>query len=169
MSLKELRSGQLLTTFGPGALVDFPDEALIIGGTQDWVYSGQIPVIHEPRLEAKLRLRLQKPHIELRLPPIKDEEFGRSKTFVRAYPFPEWVQVQEKEFSSGNPMFSRRRLVQRDSLTTDGKFINEAGKRVDVVPIRFVRACPRGHIGDINWRNVVHGGPSTHPKLWLEE
>lgn len=99
MSLKELRAGQLLTTFGPGALVDFPDEALIIAGTQNWFYSDSIPVVHEARLEAKLRLRLKKPHIELPLPPAKEQQFGKSKAFVRAYPFPEWVQVQEKEKS----------------------------------------------------------------------
>jgi hypothetical protein len=169
MSLKELRTGQLLTTFGPGALVDFPDEALIIAGTQDWVYSGTMPVIHEARLEAKLRLRLQKSYVELRLPPTKEELYGISKTFVRAYAFPQWVQVQEKETAPGSPRYIRRRLVHRDSLTPDGKYMNDAGKKIDVLPIRFVRACPSGHIGDINWPNVVHGGATTHRKLWIEE
>ena len=44
------------------------------------------------------------------------------------------------------------------------------GRRV--VATRFVRACPRGHVDDVDWRRFVHrpGGdcPPTRP-LWLDE
>jgi hypothetical protein len=36
------------------------------------------------------------------------------------------------------------------------KFILD-GRREDVVPVRFVRACVAGHIDDIDWRVFVHG------------
>lgn len=170
MSINELRSSQLLTTFGPGALVDFPDKSVIIGGTQDWVYEPgkPLPIIKEARLEAKLRYRLKRAHVELRLPPLKKERFGVNSTFVRSYQFPLWLQVQDKERSPKNPAFIRRRLVHRDSLE-NGRFRNDANILKDVVPVRFIRACPNGHIGDINWPHVVHGAPSSHRLMWLEE
>ena len=37
------------------------------------------------------------------------------------------------------------------------KFIFDDGKKVDVTPIRFVCACEKGHLQDIDWRWVVHG------------
>ena len=41
------------------------------------------------------------------------------------------------------------------------------------MPVRFVRACRCGHIGDIDWYSFVHGGASEcagqHRQLWIDE
>jgi hypothetical protein len=38
------------------------------------------------------------------------------------------------------------------------------------VPIRFVRACKKGHIGDIDWYAFAHGGRTTCRRpLWIDE
>ena len=38
------------------------------------------------------------------------------------------------------------------------------------MPVRFVRACRGGHIGDIDWRNFVHSGPTDcRRQLWMDE
>ena len=50
-----------------------------------------------------------------------------------------------------------RMLVHRKALTR-GKFIDRNRKKRAVVPVRFVRACRCGHIGDIDWYSFVHGG-----------
>ena len=43
-------------------------------------------------------------------------------------------------------------------------------KSVKVVPIRFVQACPRGHVSDINWKLFVHGpGDACSRPLWIDE
>ena len=31
-------------------------------------------------------------------------------------------------------------------------------QKFSVVPIRFIRACKNGHMGDIDWRYFVHQG-----------
>jgi hypothetical protein len=42
--------------------------------------------------------------------------------------------------------------------------------RWPVVPVRFVRACRCGHIGDIEWRGFVHAGPTDCLRpLWMDE
>src|SRR5207342_2800267 len=39
-----------------------------------------------------------------------------------------------------------------------------------VVPVRFVQACTRGHVSDIDWRVFVHGkGVTCTRRLWLDE
>jgi hypothetical protein len=39
-----------------------------------------------------------------------------------------------------------------------------------VVPVRFVAACPRGHVEDVDWRIYVHRGVTECTRtLWIEE
>ena len=39
-----------------------------------------------------------------------------------------------------------------------------------MVPVRFVRACRAGHIGDIDWYAFVHGGRTDcRRQLWIDE
>jgi hypothetical protein len=47
----KIRPSQIITTFGPGAVVDLPEESVMIAGIDDWPL-GQ--VIREPRLESAL-------------------------------------------------------------------------------------------------------------------
>jgi hypothetical protein len=42
------------------------------------------------------------------------------------------------------------------------KYRDIDGKRYPVVPVRFVRACRRGHVGDIDWHAFVHGAEHAH-------
>ena len=44
-------------------------------------------------------------------------------------------------------------------------------KRYKVVPVRFVQACTRGHVSDIDWRLFVHGADDKclRQPLWIDE
>jgi len=175
MSETQLRASQLIMTFGPGAMVDFPDDSVLVAGLEHWSYSPEdIRRIDEPRLAAKLARLLQDrdtglvpPPPELRAPPpASDEQQGRFP-HISAWRFPEWFIVQEAEFTPRG--FRRRRLIHRNSLTK-GKFRDTGGKNRPVVPVRFVRACRRGHIGDIDWPAFVHGAQTGCGRdLWVEE
>lgn len=51
-----------------------------------------------------------------------------------------------------------------------GRFPEDDGKRYAVVPVRFVRACRRGHVGDIDWHAFVHGQDhGCGREMYLEE
>lgn len=64
----------------------------------------------------------------------------------------------------------RSRLLVHRSALTRGKFIDHERKRRAVVPIRFVRACRVGHIGDIDWYVYAHGGQTAcRRRLWIDE
>ncbi|NJO07979.1 MAG: hypothetical protein HC876_22045 [Chloroflexaceae bacterium] len=47
----KIRPSQIITTFGPGAVVDLPEDSVMIVGIDDWP---QGAVIREPRLESAL-------------------------------------------------------------------------------------------------------------------
>ncbi len=66
----------------------------------------------------------------------------------------------------------RRRLVQWTNLDAAGgrsKFQRDDGKKVDVTPIRFVGACKKGHLQDIDWRWLLHRGDRCSEPMWIEE
>ncbi len=171
MSRHQIRANQVITTFGPGAMVDFPDKSVIIAGLEDWSYEKDHGcLIHEPRLAAKVGRLLQKKSVELRVPPPASEgRFikGRITPGVTGYVFPHWFIVQNIEISKEK--HRRRRLVNRAELNPQQRF-RDGDKTHPVVPVRFVRACRNGHVGDLAWRAFAHHGPNPCSRpLWIEE
>lgn len=168
MGKPQLRASQVISTYGPGAMVDLPDDAVLIAGLETWRYhrSKPIPTISEPRLISKLESLLGVTNLRLRKPPPAVEEKGFTPD-VGAFYFPEWVISQRQVLT---PQKHRaRRLVNRKDLEK-GRFLEDDGKRYSVVPVRFVRACLRGHIGDIDWRAFVHGQDNPCGRdMFLEE
>ena len=166
MSKSELRASQVLTTFGPGALMDLPETSIIIGGLDHWYYSGtKDPNIEEPRLIAKIRARLDNPHLTLRKPPANEDDQPGRTSGITGWMFPQWFLVQETIEASGG---TRRRLVHKDRLQ-NGKF-RDSGNNYEVVPVRFVRACESGHIDDLDWTGYAHHyGRRCGGQLYLEE
>ena len=161
-----IRQSQLITTWGPGAMIDLPKYSVIVSGLQDWATLRREKV-NEPRLVAKLRRILDTPILELFTPPRHEENAQRAAP-VGARIFPTWFIVKDARLSPRNAQWRRRRLVRWDQLHKR-RFV-EDGKRKPVVPVRFVSACPKGHIDDLNWRAFVHpGGRRCERPLWLEE
>ena len=69
-TVSSLRQSQLVTTYGPGSMIDLPWFAAVIGGLDFWDRGVAIP---EPRLEAKARAVLGIDHIALAAPVILDK------------------------------------------------------------------------------------------------
>lgn len=169
-----VRAGQMVTTFGPGVMIDLPDSAVMVSSLEHWYYDKNEvpPIIEEPRLLAVVRKYFEttdfRPPDILKRPPIENDNEWGSKPNVTVWEFPEWFVVQKPEFVKGD--VKRRRLIPRDQLEK-GRFKDDAGKRQRVVPIRFIRGCKRGHCEDIDWRVFAHDDENTkctHP-LYIEE
>jgi hypothetical protein len=167
-----LRQSQVLTTFGPGAMVDLPDRAVLIEGLQGWRFSGGREEVQEPRLVAKLRDKLGLPSVRLVKPPPFDDRPGVKTSTIGARIFPTWFLVQELKSTGPGGQWRRRRLVRWSDLNSTGRFPDDEDKSrpKKVVPVRFVCGCPAGHLDDIDWRTFVHGkGPSCGRRMWIEE
>ena len=158
-----LRRSQLLTTFGPGALIDLPDYSVLVSGLEHWF--GPMTTLYEPRLLQKIRDNLPEVH-ELRTPPL-DLDTDQPNAGITVWQFPEWFITQE----AVTTRFGRsRRLVHRQALHKR-RFEDEDHRQWRVVPVRFVRACLHGHLGDIDWYWFTHEGDAggCRRPLWLDE
>jgi len=157
----QIRRSQVITTFGPGSLIDLPKDSAIIGGLETWPSS--LEEVIEPRLTRKLQSITGVRAPKLFAPPFDDEDPRVASRGICAWRFPEWFVVQEDSYSEDRKQ--SRRLVHRLSLDERGKFDGHS-----VVATRFVRACPKGHVDDINWYKFVHGPEDNcRRQLWLDE
>ena len=162
-----IRQSQLVTTYGPGAMIDLPNQSIIVAGLQEWSHR-RSDKIDEPRLVAKLRRLLDIGSLELRTPP-RHEQGAPHAAPVGARIFPTWFIVKDAKPSPRNPQWRRRRLVRWSHLD-QRRFHDEDGTRKPVVPVRFVCGCRRGHIDDLDWRRFIHpSGSNCQRPLWLEE
>jgi hypothetical protein len=167
----ELRQSQLLTTFGPGAMVDLPDHAVLIGGLEHW--HGDKVRIYEERLEAQVAEMLGLEEVSLLAPPVDDGDFTSVRSGVTAFQFPGWFlgQVDETYTAPDKRVYRTRPLVPWSQLR-DGKwYLNEDRKKRPVIPVRFVQACVKGHISDIDWYAFVRddfNAPQVG-HLWFDE
>ena len=165
----QIRQSQLITSFGPGAMLDLPDHSVLIGGLDSWSTGGD--EIIEPRLVEKLKTLFDPPLQTLQLlsPPPNLDDPTAPQTGITAWQFPEWFITQDvdKERSKGAV---RARLLVHRKMLSKGKYIDDAKKKQTVVPIRFVRACRNGHIGDVGWYEFAHKGETKcRRQLWIEE
>jgi hypothetical protein len=164
----EIRMSQVVNTFGPGSMVDLPNYAVLIAGLDYWNPQGGETITDE-RLSQKLAKVLEVPRVELRTPPAADRDPSAPRSDITGFQFPEWFITQDLEVGS-KPGTRTRLLIHRSALSR-GKYIDRDRKKRPVVPVRFVRACRAGHIGDINWYNFVHRGTSqcAGRQLYIDE
>ncbi len=169
MSKNLVRLSQLVTSFGPGAMLDLPDRSVMIAGLDHWEESKRRPIV-EPRLARKLPDGFAR---GLATPPVHEESpYRKDAPGVDAILFPEWFVATSGEESEDGRI--RLRLVRFHELDRkSGKLVEGSGRnasRTSVVPVRFVAACERGHVQDVDWRLFAHrGSTDCVGRLWLEE
>lgn len=178
----QVRQSQLLSTYGAGSMIDLVQHAVLVQGLDSWNYRGSEHddgvFVEEPRLKDKLqekyKIRLEDESY-FRRPPAGEDDAPHPGLGIRALEFPANFVCQG----------CRRLLHRRDlgeSVTSDGRRYHarcEAkpkggrGRASTVVPVRFVAACPRGHLQEFPWRSFVHYGAEAeaceHGQLSLQE
>jgi hypothetical protein len=163
----QIRRSQIITTFGPGSMVDLPNHSVLIAGLDHWSKGGE--EIVEPRLVEKLQRLLELPALKLYSPPPDEDNPTAPPTGITAWQFPEWFITQDVEAIEGRPSVRSRMLVHRKALTR-GRFVDRDKRKRNVVPVRFVRACRAGHIADIDWYSFVHSkNPACRRQLWIDD
>ncbi|VEB95663.1 Domain of uncharacterised function (DUF1998) [Cedecea lapagei] len=178
-AIGDVRPSQVITTFGPGAIVDLQTLSVIVSGIDTWQPQEEL-VIREPRLERALRVSRF-----FQAEPVSSG-FGYKKGTVPVSVFPRYqvcsnpncatlseykglkygypssenrTEKLKKEYG-GDPNFNH--LCRYNDITQEieckapncsgrGK-----GKRAPTVPAPFVVACPSGHIDDFPWHAYVH-------------
>lgn len=153
MSFKKpggVRPSQVISTFGPGALVDFRDDSVMIMGLQDWKEQEQYyEKLREPRLTARLKVSafLQPKSVK-----------GRGG--IPAISFPHYR------------VCSRCGALRSDFARDYRGFICECSSKGSLTyPARLIMACENGHIDDFPWEAWTHGNKDnicSNPELYLK-
>ncbi len=129
MSKNAQRLSQLISTFGPGAMIDLPTRSVVVGGLELWDMRGNaFTTIPEPRLTMRLEQLLkdqgrleQSKSLSLRTPPVSDSRPGRLPSCIAAPVFPTWFVCEQVETNViGGKTARRRRLVRWQDLDTRG-------------------------------------------------
>ncbi len=158
---RDLRVGQAITVFGPGAVVDIGDESFANCTIEHWAdpASNQLHHAYTPcrleRLSSKLGVR------ELWKPSVEDRGFGRGTPWsICMQRFPSWMFCQscrrmhrwswDQERSLADQSRQKRAELIPTCIHCDGD------RPRPLVPMRWVQACDRGHLDDIDWNWEIH-------------
>lgn len=167
-----VRLSQVITTFGPGAMVDLLDHAVLIGGVDYWRYDKHKPqgFIDEPRLRDAVAKKVAALGVELaptaafRLPPAGDDDAPSPWNGIQVAEFPAWFVCQR----------CRALTLAKNLERVKGRYLHRCNNSSSgtCVPVRFVSTCAKGHLDEFPWVFFVHAKLETHceaPDLYLEE
>jgi hypothetical protein len=136
MSVGEVRTSQLITTYGVGAVIAVDDETFMVCGLDRWSPG---PEVVEPRLQKELRVN------ELRRPRFSPPDAFRPRD-IPVVRFPLWASCP-----------SCKRLDGWQKLAGYWKSACNACDQ-QLVASRFVMVCENGHIDDFPYLSWVHNG-----------
>jgi hypothetical protein len=170
--MRPIRRTQLISPWGVGAIVNFPgDESLMTCGLDVWPYP-MGPALAEFQVsEERLRDRVGVDHFRLphdyRIPGPGVRSAGREIPFVR---FPLWHYCPNCGCMKKLGLFSDR---ERCPAPKYDKGLTCSGRKnwqlPWLLPVRFIAACPEGHIQDFPFMEWVHrkAAPSATCSLRL--
>lgn len=166
IELGEIRQSQLVTSYGPGAMLDLPDRSVVVMGLERWDFWGRPRLLEEPRLRRHIRERLKVEINAFRVPPAKPDFQRRdAASGVQVRTFPTWFLDKEGVIyvDEAGRRYHARKLTRHHNPS------QEDLKRL--VPVRFVQSCREGHLSDINWNGFVHRNNSgaCRDQLYLDE
>ena len=152
-NLNPIRRAQLISPFGVGAIVNFPgDESRMTAGLDEWPFARQVCPADWRITEERLQSRLNVSHF--RLPPEYRERDGQDQHSDQHIPFirfPRWHYCPFRGAMQELSIFGPR---QRCSCEHCGAKAHN--RRPWLIPMRFIAACPNGHIEDFPFMEWVH-------------
>ena len=173
----EIRPSQLLWTFGPGALIDFPNISVVNLNIDLWQKS-HCTKIQEARLLSAVQKHLGPTVQDLLVPPLDEDDDSVPPIGVPVQAFPRWMRCVSCGLLS--PCDSGLFVLKEDRYRPErtryvhkgcrGSNNDKPARNADAVPARFLLACRSGHLDDFPWIWFVHGGVScTSPRLRFYE
>lgn len=154
-AIGDVRPSQVITTFGPGAIVDLKNLSVIVAGIDNWKPDEDL-AIHEPRLARALRVK----HFFPAQP--SEGSFFNKRGTIPTYLFPKYqvCPVCQTLSSMAEELVEYNARWQEIECKAPG-CRGRGKRRATTLPAPFIVACPAGHIDDFPWRPYVHQGPTT--------
>jgi len=164
MKVQHMRVSQFVITWGPGAILEGPEGPRIIPLPDTGLFD---PEKLEPEKFEISDLRISRQLLGgkrvFRLP--SNAELGKpGEPIYRTKPFPEWKLCHRVEsHGSEKPVLERR--GKKFSVLFRGQACPLCGEKAS--PVRFVAACPEGHLDDVDWPGLVHRNRKCSHRKWF--
>lgn len=147
------RVSQSLGPYGPGAMVDLVNDAVLVAGTHLWP-RGRIVSCERILRRVKGRLAsvgsssrsqwlLASPY------PIEDPHKVGPGDAVPVYRFPNWFRCEKCSKLARYTAFEEDKASRR---------FRHLDCQSDCIPVRFVTACEHGHLDEVPWAYLCHFG-----------
>lgn len=161
-----IRPSQFILSYGVGSIIEAPRGPRLVPIFDKWdltrtVFSGSGSTITKFRIEDRnARAQLNGGEI-FEIPTNPQFDLTTTQSLFRTFRFPKWALCQQHRILYQLDLVGRSRCPLCKSKLRDSQ--DEA--------IRFVRACPNGHLDDVDWRGTIHGGKPCPGDLfdWVEE
>jgi hypothetical protein len=132
----KLRPNQIITTFGPGSIIQLQHDSVLVMGIDFWAHKSEYPIKHHHYLEKICR----KEHF--RMPMVSDSK----QNVVSCRSFPSW----------GFCPYCKK-LQKHESLPSRGiEFRCEKHSWNELLPARFILTCENGHLEEFPWNEWAH-------------
>lgn len=162
-AIGDVRPSQVITTFGPGAIVDLQTLSVIVAGIDGW-HLDEDRVIHEPRLQRALKVKRF-----FSAEPASGNYFTKRGT-VPTFLFPRYQVCTNPECATLSEPGEELVGYNEKTQEMECKAPNCKGRgkfRAPTIPAPFVVACASGHIDEFPWRAYVHRDADTNCKKRL--
>lgn len=154
---QNLRRSQFITTYGPGAILEGPDGPKVIPSLdQAGIFNGNLrPADFEIR-DLRLSQALLGGAGILRLPSNAELGEPENRWLYQTKRFPTWSLCARHRILYRKTSGDNRSCPVCSEHTSSGEAWAQANRQA----IRFVRACPAGHLDEVDWMYLVHNGIS---------
>lgn len=162
----EIRRSQVVSTYGPGAIADFPRLSAIMAGLDEWsIFEGTLTedmLIRERNLQKMLEKEF--------FVQVSTDEREEQKFQLPVHRFPRYY------YCPNCHMLDKYKRISRTSDRETGfnkqlYCSNSKCNGIRLIPSRFVAACQNGHIDDFPYFEWVHKGggrESADHQLFME-
>ena len=160
-SIASLRPSKLVWSAGPGAITDLQRFTVVTMGIQEWEHGNQMREIKEERLRVEAQ-RVVGSHVNRLMTPTPASTSYTEGVPVRL--FPEWFRCPVcgwLERFDGQSPFKFRYVPHAPEQSYVYHEHPKSDNQRPALPVRFVVACPDGHLDDFPWREFVHGGETN--------
>lgn len=167
MAGQGIRRSQFITTYGPGAILEGPNGPRVIPTfEQSGLFTHERPVNQFEITDLRLSSALLNGAGIVRLPSNAELGVPETQEVYKTTPFPSWALcTQHHILYLKRPTDTSGRACPRCPTFSHERF---AWERVRQQAIRFVQACPDGHLDDVNWlRLMEHRHPNCQPEYLI--
>ena len=146
---RQIRRGSLITPWGVGAIIPFPnDDTLMIAGLDNWYYESENPdeyEIEDYRLAERLGVKV------FRMPPDYHERGLNRKVRIPSVRFPRWYYCPKCGYMQKVSYYSNIKPTCPECLEKNPK-----AKPINMIPDRYIVVCPEGHVDDFPFGEWLH-------------